>query len=148
MMPTNECAPVLDQQSWAALALSRMALRSYNALNADRDVQRPVEEEPTVSEAEAFLAVLEGHAHLLSGTVLVVAEVVEHYRNNDAEFVREVEALFPTSPLAHQVRAALFPDLSSHFEKDDFYVMDGHMNAAGHARAAQVIGQALAPLLP
>ncbi len=148
--------PITERATWESTAAEQDALTRYYPGKHLRMFIRvatlprlaPEEKKPTVSEAEAFLAVLEGHAHLLSDTVLVVAEVVEHYRNNDAEFVRQVEALFPKSPLAQQVRAALFLDLSSHFEKDDFYIMDGHMNAAGHARAARVIGQALAPLLP
>lgn len=148
--------PITERATWESTAAEQEALARYYPGKhlrmfikvATLPRSAPLEEEPTISEAEAFLAVLEGHAHLLAGTVLVVAEVVEHYRNNDARFVREVETLFPTSPLAHQVRAALFLDLSSHFEKDDFYILDGHMNAAGHARAAKVIGQALSPLLP
>ncbi len=95
-----------------------------------------------VPEARAFLDVLLHYRALVAGTPIVVLELNEHNRN-DRRFVDAAGLLL------HEPRyAALKPlvsliDVTPLLTQADFYVLDDHMRASGHAKVAKAVAAEL-----
>ncbi|THB66093.1 MAG: hypothetical protein D6E12_11355 [Desulfovibrio sp.] len=100
-----------------------------------------------ISEAEAFVQVLSYFPELLEDKVLVVCEVNERAKHNDSTFVDEVAALMEQDRGPAGLRELVVLDMSQYLTDEHFYIMDGHMNAAGHQLVGETLARALSGVL-
>ena len=102
----------------------------------------PSPQSDNVDEAPYFLDVLLRHRASVEGRTVVVIEI-NAYNQNDGRFVDALRGL-----LAEPRYAALAPwvtaiDVSRALGPADYYVLDGHMKAAGHEKVARLVAAEL-----
>jgi hypothetical protein len=91
-----------------------------------------------LGEAGYFLDVLLRHRAAVEGRIVVVIEI-DAYHENDSRFVASVREL-----LAERRYASLAPwisaiDVSAALTRGDYYLLDDHMRAIGHAKVARLV---------
>lgn len=95
------------------------------------------------SHAEAFLKVL-SKSGLDFKKVRVIVFVLDPYTRMKNNFLKEVEAAAAQFPYKEQFAGNLrMIDLSGTFQRDDYYLLDLHIRAAGHAKVAEKIMEAM-----
>jgi hypothetical protein len=102
----------------------------------------PSPQSDNVDEAPYFLEVLLRHRAGIEGRTVVVIEI-NAYNRNDGRFVSALRGLLAQpryAPLARWVTAI---DVSRALGPADYYVLDGHMRAAGHEKVARLVAAEL-----
>jgi hypothetical protein len=93
-------------------------------------------------EAPYFLDVLLRHRASVEGRTVVVLEINGH-NQNDGRFIGALRALLAAPHYAALARWVTAIDLSGALGPDDYYLLDGHMNAAGHEKVARLVAAEL-----
>ena len=89
-------------------------------------------------EARYFLDVLLRHPSLIEGKVVVVLEL-NPYNRNDGRFTGAVAKLLDDPRYAVLRPIVSVVDVSRLLSDSDYYVLDGHMRPAGHAKVAMAL---------
>ena len=92
---------------------------------------------PSLSDVDLFLHVLKQNADIVSHLPLIVFEMNGINQTNTFTTVLKKKATEPDQPLF--IRNMIILDMSQFLEDRHFYVLDGHLNAAGHAVVAAVL---------
>ena len=95
-----------------------------------------------VDEAPYFLEVLLRHRASVEGRTVVVIEINAH-NQNDGRFVGALQRLLAEPRYAALARWVTTLDLSRALAPGDYYVLDGHMRAAGHEKVARLVAAEL-----
>jgi lysophospholipase L1-like esterase len=82
-----------------------------------------------------FLDILLAHSGMLAGQVVVVIPACQH----QTPFVAAAGALLPTDRYRALASTVTFVDPAPHQRPAHYYVLDGHLNAAGHALYGSII---------
>ncbi len=96
----------------------------------------------TADEAPHFLDVLLRHRASIEGRTVVVLAIGGN-NDNDRRFIHALRGLLAEpryAPLTPWVTAI---DVSRTLEPDDYYLLDGHMRAAGHEKVARMVADEL-----
>ncbi|MEW5736779.1 MAG: hypothetical protein AB1921_18185 [Thermodesulfobacteriota bacterium] len=93
-------------------------------------------------QAELFVNALAPYEKDLEGVRLVVFEVGAYNKPTDTiKGLGRMKAKDPSRPL---FRKMTLIDLAPKLSRQDFYLLDGHLNRQGHAKVAAIIARALA----
>jgi len=92
----------------------------------------------SAEEARAFLDVLRLHRDRLAGKTVIVFELTGWNRVN-SRFVERARALLAEDRYRDLAPVLSFVDLSTVLKPRDFFILDEHLNAAGHARVADAL---------
>ena len=95
-------------------------------------------------EVELFVHVLKQNADLLTGIPLVVFELSGINQTN--EFTRKLREKIKTPGEPSFIRDMIILDIAGSLEESHYYVLDGHLNAAGHRRAADILCEVIGGL--
>ena len=95
-----------------------------------------------MEEAPHFLDVLLRHRASVEGRTVVVVEINAH-NQNDGPFIGAVRARLAEPRYAALARWVTAIDLSRALGPDDYYLLDGHLNAAGHEKVARLVAAEL-----
>ncbi len=95
-----------------------------------------------MEEAPYFLDVLLRHRASVEGRTVVVVEINAH-NQNDGTFIGAVRARLAEPRYAALARWVTAIDLSRALGPDDYYLLDGHLNAAGHEKVARLVAEEL-----
>ncbi len=102
----------------------------------------PSAQSDNVDEARYFLDVLLRHRASVEGRAVVVLEI-NAYNRNDGRFVDALRGLLAEPRYAALARWVTAIDVSHALGPDDYYVLDGHMKAAGHEKVARLVAAEL-----
>jgi hypothetical protein len=96
-----------------------------------------------VGEARAFLDVLLRHRATVEGKTVVVIELNAH-NQNDGRFVDALRGLLADDRYASLRDWVTAIDVSGTLGPGDYYLLDGHMRAAGHEKVARLVATEIA----
>lgn len=93
-------------------------------------------------EAKYYLNALLASKVDLSKMKIIVFEINDHNKN-DTEFTGALKRISESGEYPDWIRSMKILDVSSRFTDDLYFVLDGHINAAGHRVLAEEIHQAI-----
>lgn len=106
-----------------------------------RHMPPEINDDDSPGEVDLFLHVLKQNADLLGNIPLIVFEL-SGINQTDA-FTRNLREKITEPDQPPFIRHMKVLDMARHLEDRHYYVLDGHLNAAGHVVAADILCQAL-----
>jgi len=90
-----------------------------------------------LGEVELFVHVLKQNEDLLTGIPLIVFELSGINQTN--EFTKKLREKIKTPGEPSFIRDMIILDIAGRLEENHYYALDGHLNATGHAVAADIL---------
>lgn len=90
-----------------------------------------------VTEAKNFIQVLQSFSEIKLNN-LIILEIASHNKNSN-RFIHEVKKQIDSDHFPPFIKNATFIELEDKFTADDYFILDDHLNAKGHAKLAQII---------
>jgi hypothetical protein len=97
---------------------------------------------PAGQEAVMFLQTIEPSVLRMPELQIVLIEI-DASSQNDTEFIGDVRALLKRYNLPLPLENMSILDASSLLTEDDYFILDDHINAAGHKKVARVVMDAM-----